>query len=203
MRIIAGKFRGRRLLAPSDRATRPITDRVKQSLFDILASRLEGAGAYDVFSGTGSLGLEALSRGAESCILFERHRPAVLRLKHNIDTLGVGERCRIVSGDVLKLSEGDLAALPRPDIVFFDPPYPLVRDQAVRLREALGRFAARLSGDGLVVLRLEKQEGFDPGLRVLDDRTWRTMRILFLGNKLVHQSSVDASNTGPSVQARR
>lgn len=203
MRIIAGKFRGRRLLAPADQATRPITDRVKQSLFDILAPRLEGPCAYDVFSGTGSLGLEALSRGADSCIFFERHRPAVLRLKRNIDTLGVGQRCRIVSGDVLKLSEADLTALPRPDVVFFDPPYPLVRDQPVRLGEALVRFAARVSTDGVLVLRLAKQEVFDAGLRVLDERTWGTMRIVFLGREPVHQSNVEASNTGPSVQARR
>src|SRR5688500_16667154 len=100
VRIIAGEFRGRRLLDPADQATRPITDRVKQSLFDVLSPGLPGAHVWDVFAGTGSLGLEALSRGALACDFFERHHPAVERLKRNIATLGVEDRCRVVTRDV-------------------------------------------------------------------------------------------------------
>ena len=71
MRIIAGEFRGRKLLPPEGDVTRPITDRVKQSLFDILAPRIDGARVYDCFAGTGSMGLECLSRGAEHATFFE------------------------------------------------------------------------------------------------------------------------------------
>ena len=77
MRVIAGEFRGRKLLAPEGEATRPITDRVKQSLFDILTPRLEGAIVWDLFAGTGSLGLESLSRGSSQALFFETDRSAV------------------------------------------------------------------------------------------------------------------------------
>lgn len=180
MRIIAGEFRGRRLLGPPDHATRPITDRVKQSLFDVLRSRLEGAAIYDIFSGTGSLGLEAMSRGADSCVFFERHRPALLRLQRNIDALGLAGRCRIISGDVLKLGQEDLAALPPADVAFVDPPYPLVQDRADELRGALAMFSARLHSEGVIVLRLRKGEVFDPALPLAEERAWGSMRVLML-----------------------
>jgi 16S rRNA (guanine966-N2)-methyltransferase len=89
MRIIAGEFRGRKLLSPEGDVTRPITDRVKQSLFDILAPRLEGAVVWDLFAGTGSLGLESLSRGARQAVFFETHRGAVARLRRNIAQLAL------------------------------------------------------------------------------------------------------------------
>src|SRR5438094_5779339 len=89
MRIIAGEFRGRRLLAPESDTTRPITDRVKQSLFDILAPRMEGATVLDLFAGTGSMGLESLSRGAAAAWFFEADRPALARLRRNIEMLNL------------------------------------------------------------------------------------------------------------------
>ena len=92
MRIIAGEFRGRKLLPPQGQQTRPITDRVKQSLFDILAPSIEGAVVFDCFAGTGSLGLEALSRGASRAVFFERDRSAVRLLQENIRALGVSDR---------------------------------------------------------------------------------------------------------------
>src|SRR6476469_1469020 len=99
MRIIAGEFRGRRLLAPEGDATRPITDRVKQSLFDILSPRIEGATVYDCFAGTGSMGLECLSRGASHATFFEADRSAVQRLRKNISTIAVGDRADVIAGD--------------------------------------------------------------------------------------------------------
>ena len=180
VRIIAGEFRGRRLLGPADQATRPVTDRVKQSLFDILSQRIPGAAAWDVFSGTGSFGLEALSRGASSCVFFERHRPAAVRLKKNIDALSVGERSRVVTRDIFSLAEADLAPLPPPDLVFFDPPYPCVRDRPADLSTALRLFAQQLAAGGIIVLRLEKGVAWMPDLPVVDDRTWGSMRALFL-----------------------
>ncbi len=89
MRVIAGEFRGRRLLPPEGETTRPITDRVKQSLFDILTPRLEGTVVWDLFAGTGSLGLESLSRGARQAVFFETNRSAVARLRRNIQALAL------------------------------------------------------------------------------------------------------------------
>ena len=181
MRIIAGEFRGRRLLPPADAATRPITDRVKQSLFDILSRSLPDATAWDLFSGTGSLGLEALSRGARTVLFFERHRPAVERLRRNIQTLAVEGRARVITRDILSLREPDLAPLDPPDIVFFDPPYPYVRDRPADLENLLKLLAGRLAPGGRIVFRLEKGVPFSTSLPVLDDRAWGSMRILFLG----------------------
>src|SRR3954470_3194229 len=96
MRIIAGEFRGRKLLPPEGDVTRPITDRVKQSLFDILSPRIEGARVYDCFAGTGSMGLECLSRGAEHATFFEADRSALTRLEKNIATIQVQNRSKVV-----------------------------------------------------------------------------------------------------------
>src|SRR5438874_2508970 len=97
MRIIAGEFRGRTILPPTGDTTRPITDRAKQSLFDILTPLLPGAVVYDCFAGTGSMGLESLSRGASRTLFFEADRSAVMLLKKNIDSLGVGDRSQVVA----------------------------------------------------------------------------------------------------------
>ncbi len=100
MRVIAGEFRGRRLIAPSGDVTRPITDRVKQSLFDILTPLLPDARVADCFAGTGSMGLECLSRGSAFVEFFETDRSAVERLRQNIKALGVAERCKVRPGDL-------------------------------------------------------------------------------------------------------
>src|SRR5436853_3369526 len=102
MRIIAGEFRGRKLLPPEGLVTRPVTDRVKQSLFDILTPLLPDARVYDCFAGTGSMGLECLSRGAASVVFFEADRSALSRLRRNISALGVEDRCEVISTDLFR-----------------------------------------------------------------------------------------------------
>ncbi|MGZ3303586.1 MAG: RsmD family RNA methyltransferase, partial [Isosphaeraceae bacterium] len=92
MRIIAGEFGGRKILPPLTETTRPITDRAKQSLFDTLGDRIDGADVLDAFAGTGSMGLECLSRGARRVVFVERDRGALLHLRKNIVALGIKER---------------------------------------------------------------------------------------------------------------
>ena len=128
MRIIGGDHRHRRILAPNGtRITRPITDRVKQSLFDRLAARgdLDGEAALDLFSGTGSLGLEALSRGVAHCTFVERDRAARRLLEQNLAALALTDRAAVLGMDAL--AGAWLEALPhRPvTLVFCDPPYDL------------------------------------------------------------------------------
>src|SRR3954470_21588918 len=100
MRIIAGEFRSRRLLAPASDATRPITDRAKQSLFDILTPYIPDARVYDCFAGTGSMGLECLSRGAAHATFFERDRVGVKLLRENITALDVASRAKVIATDI-------------------------------------------------------------------------------------------------------
>src|SRR5882724_11027113 len=102
VRVIAGEFRGRQLLGPHGDVTRPITDRAKQSLFDVLTPILPDANVYDLFSGTGSLGLESLSRGAKFASFFEIDRQAIARLSQNVAALQVSNRSRIVPGDIFR-----------------------------------------------------------------------------------------------------
>src|ERR1700722_14822203 len=103
MRVIAGEFRGRKILPPQGETTRPITDRVKQSLYDILTPRLDGAIVWDLFAGTGSLGLESLSRGAQRAVFFETDRSAVARLRRNIEALGLRrDRAIVQATDVFR-----------------------------------------------------------------------------------------------------
>jgi 16S rRNA (guanine966-N2)-methyltransferase len=121
MRIIAGTWRGRPLTAPAGDATRPTGDRTRETLFSMLTSRLgsfEGLRIGDFFAGSGALGLEALSRGAESCLFVERDRNALDAIRANAAKLGI-ERPDIRQTDVLALGPA-----PAPlDVLFMDPPY--------------------------------------------------------------------------------
>ena len=121
MRIIAGQWRGRPLAAPKGDATRPTADRTRETLFSMLTSRLgsfEGLAVGDFFAGSGALGLEALSRGAASCLFVERDRDAVAALRTNAEKLGLA-RPDIRQNDVLALGK---ASAPL-DVIFMDPPY--------------------------------------------------------------------------------
>src|SRR4051812_22363120 len=129
MRIIAGEFRGRKLLPPEGDVTRPITDRVKQSLFDILTPELPEARVYDCFAGTGSLGLESLSRGATHATFFEQHKPALARLRRNIETLKVQKRSAVVPQDLFRWFETPATSDRRAQIIFLDPPYRYLKEQ--------------------------------------------------------------------------
>ncbi len=159
MRIIAGEHKGRSLLPPRGMTTRPMTSKVKTALFNILGGAVVEAVVADLFCGTGSLGLEAISRGARRCYFAERDRLALERLRRNIEAMRVADRCRIWRGDVLRLLRSWLEELAEPiDLAFVDPPYRLAErwhwDQAVeRIFEPL---AAKLAGEALVVFRVER-----------------------------------------------
>lgn len=122
MRIIAGEWRGRKLIAPKGDGTRPTADRARETLFAMLTSRLgdfAGLQVVDLFAGSGALGLEALSRGAEHCLFVEQDRAAVDVIRGNIATLGAGARTRVEAGSVMQLR-----AATRPmDLILADPPY--------------------------------------------------------------------------------
>jgi 16S rRNA (guanine966-N2)-methyltransferase len=120
MRVIAGRARGRRLKAPDTRDTRPATDRVREALFSSIGSRVVGAAVADLYAGSGSFGLEALSRGAASVVFVERGRKALQALRANVDAVALGGE--VVGGEVASfLNRTDR----RFSLVFMDPPWEL------------------------------------------------------------------------------
>ena len=182
MRIIAGEFRSRVLLPPEDAATtRPITDRVKQSLFDILTPLLEDAVVYDCFAGTGSMGLECLSRGAKRAHFFEADRSALVRLKKNIATLGVADRSTVVPGDLFKFFANAPTLEQKATIIFLDPPYRFLREQPERLQKLGETLAKHLAGEGVVVFRHDAADHLKlPWLVQAENRTYGGMELEFL-----------------------
>ncbi|MBW2050355.1 MAG: 16S rRNA (guanine(966)-N(2))-methyltransferase RsmD [Deltaproteobacteria bacterium] len=125
MRITGGQIRGRRLHTPRGLLVRPTSDRVREAVFNILGQRLPGLNVLDIFSGTGSLGIEALSRGAVSAIFIDRLRQAIDLIRKNIDSCGYGDRGTILRWDLTKgVPWGHpLLRKRRLDLVFVDPPY--------------------------------------------------------------------------------
>ena len=122
LRIIAGQWRGRRLVTPEGDTTRPTADRTRETLFSMLASRLgsfEGLAAADLFAGSGALGLEALSRGAASCLFVEQHPPAIRALRTNVANLHAQTQCDVRACSVLALGAAKAAI----DLILLDPPY--------------------------------------------------------------------------------
>jgi len=157
-------------------------DRVRESVFSILHERLDGASVLDLFAGSGSLGLEALSRGASSAHFVEQDRRALAVLKKNIADLGLGEWAKAVGGDALSsLSWGEAA-----DVILMDPPYPLLRSGTTRravfeATQKLGR--SILSEEGVIVFHAPRGEvresEFGDGLDA-ETREYGTSAIWFL-----------------------
>lgn len=121
MRVVAGSVRGRTLVAPTGDRTRPTGDRVREAMFNSLGSldALRGATVVDLFAGSGALGIEALSRGAEHCTFVERDRSAVTALSHNLRVCGFEARSTVMTSDVMTA----VAHIGHADLVLADPPY--------------------------------------------------------------------------------
>ena len=122
MRIVAGEWRGRKLIAPNGDVTRPTADRTRETLFNMLTSRLgsfEGLSVLDLFAGSGALGLESLSRGAAHCLFVERDPDAVKAIRANVAALDARSRATVQEGSVLSLGPAKVAH----DLVLLDPPY--------------------------------------------------------------------------------
>ena len=155
MRIISGKHKGKKLKTPPDmKTTRPITDRVKESVFNLLRGHYEGAHVVDLFTGTGSIGLEAYSRGAARVLMVEKDRKIAQIVGRNIEAMGSPEACDLLIGDAL--GSAVLSRAPKPiDLLFADPPYPLVRDPEgwPRVRAQFMRLIDEMTYEGFAVLR--------------------------------------------------
>ena len=153
MRVIAGKFRSRQLKSLKGLALRPTSDRLRETLFNILSEHVPGSRFVDVFAGTGAVGIEALSRGAVEAIFVERHAPAAALIRKNLESLAVNTGTRVLAVEALhglELLEKELERdPPLPTIVFLDPPYGNAEDYD-RVLSFLG-FAVLLDEKSLVI----------------------------------------------------
>lgn len=169
MRVVGGRLGGRRLHAPPGDATRPTSDRVRESLFSILGP-LDGGRVLDLFAGTGALGIEALSRGADHATFVERSRPATEALRRNLEALGLGpEVARTATGGADRHLRDAARGGEAYDLVFLDPPY---RD-GPRLAPGLGiALGPVLAAGARVVTESDRRHPMDLGLTVRDERRY-------------------------------
>lgn len=155
IRIIGGQLKRRRLYTPPDASTtRPMPDRVRQAIFNLLRGHVEGVEVFDGFAGSGSMGLEAISRGAAHVVFVERERKVADLIEKSASELGVLDRCEIARSDAL--GAGAIARCPEGvHLVFFDPPYPMVRDKAQweRVKGQFARLIAKLDETGYAIIR--------------------------------------------------
>jgi 16S rRNA (guanine966-N2)-methyltransferase len=181
MRIIAGKFRGRQLIAPADDGIRPTADRIRESIFDILAARLgpvfEGLRVLDLFAGTGAMGLEALSRGASGCVFVETGAEARGLVRDHIEAFGLGGIAKLLRRDATALgSSGTMGAF---DLVFLDPPY----GQGIGERALVSaRAGGWIAPDAAIVLEEARDTSIalPPGFTLDDRREYASTAVHFL-----------------------
>ncbi len=185
MRIIAGQAKGLALHSPAGCSTRPMDGRSRGALFNILLPRLAGARVLDLYAGTGSLGLEALSRGAQACVFVEKDRAAARLIEENL------ERSRLAGGEVLAtpsvLAVKTLAAREAAfDLVFFDPPFAAGKTESGRagLARELVAAVGLLAPGGLAVWRLERgswhPQELPAALTAVDERQYGRSVLVFL-----------------------
>ena len=150
MRIIAGEARGRQIIAPEGRNTRPTLDRVRENIFNMLQAEVPGSRVLDLFAGSGALSLEAISRGAESAVMVDSDRKAHMVQKRNIETLRYTEKTRVLLYDWKRAvrilqEEGQIF-----DLVFLDPPYCMTD-----LRDVFASLIPITDADALIVMEHE------------------------------------------------
>ena len=163
MRVIAGTAKGRKLLSVPGDTTRPVTDRVKESLFNILGGDIRDAVLLDLFAGTGGVGIEALSRGARCVVFVDRVRKAVETVRRNLDITGLADRARIVQGDAFHyLDHAQDAPF---DYIYVAPPQ--YQDIWAQVLLALDE-RDLLAPDGEVIIQIHPKEARDLPLRTLE-----------------------------------
>jgi 16S rRNA (guanine966-N2)-methyltransferase len=168
VRVVAGEFRGRRLAAPRGARTRPTADRVREALFSILGD-VTGARVLDLYAGSGALGIESLSRGADSAVFVDRDPRAVEAIERNLASLGLDER--VLRQDAVRFLAHPAGMF---DLVFCDPPY----DSASRLAGPLAeRLPAATSKDARIVTESDKRTPLELPFPLVTERTYGDTRI--------------------------
>lgn len=162
LRIVGGSLRGRKLKYSGDTRTRPMKDRVREAVFNLLGTQVVGSHAIDLFAGTGALGLEAISRGAARATFIERHWPTAELIKASAAEFGVAERVEVVFGDAFLWSAKFIAEADTPLTVFCSPPFDFYVDRQQEMLALIGRWVELSPGGSQIVV--ESDERFDFGL---------------------------------------
>lgn len=173
LRLTGGTARGARLFSVPGREVRPALARMRVSVFEILRPRLAGARVVDLFAGNGTLGLEALSRGASRCVFIDADRRCAETVRRNLEKLRLTDRAEVIHGDAFEVRLAEPA-----DIVFVDPPYDLYDQQARRLEEAV----RALPGKPLVVVEHRSAQNLGEtwaGRRRADERRYGGTTVSF------------------------
>ena len=185
MRIISGKLKGKKLFLPKDKATRPLKDLVKVSIFNLLdhsnivKKKLENSSILDLFSGTGSFGLECLSRGSKNVYFFENYIEAIKVLEKNLNFFKNSKNFKIFKFDCFEFFESNKEINKKFDIIFLDPPY-----KELRISKLIEKIIQKkiLKDDGLIIIHKHKKDKLEISkkLKVLDVRNYGISKVYFL-----------------------
>ena len=185
MRIISGKLKGKKLFLPKDKATRPLKDLVKVSIFNLLdhsnivKKKLENSSILDLFSGTGSFGLECLSRGSKNVYFFENYVEAIKVLEKNLNLFKNSKNFKIFKFDCFEFFESNKEINKKFDIIFLDPPY-----KELRINKLIEKIIQKkiLKNDGLIIIHRHKKDKLEISkkLKVLDVRSYGISKVYFL-----------------------
>ena len=185
MRIISGKLKGKKLFLPKDKATRPLKDLVKVSIFNLLdhsnivKKKLENSSILDLFSGTGSFGLECLSRGSKNVYFFENYVEAIKILEKNLNFFKNSKNFKIFKFDCFEFFESNKEINKKFDIIFLDPPY-----KELRINKLIEKIIQKkiLKNDGLIIIHRHKKDKLEISkkLKVLDVRNYGISKVYFL-----------------------
>jgi len=184
MRIISGNFKGKKLFLPNDKNTRPLKDMVKESIFNLLQHsnkiniKLENSKILDLFSGSGSFGLECLSRGAQNIFFFENYAEAIKVLKKNILQFNENKKCNIFEKNCIDYFNSNKSLDTKFDIIFMDPPY-----KEKKLNELVEKILEKkiLNNNGIIVIHRHKKDPtqITEKIKIFENRTYGISKIFF------------------------
>lgn len=179
MRIIAGERRGHKFDGPDDAVTRPTSDMVREAIFNILSDRPEGRSVYDLFAGTGALGLEALSRGGAVALFVEKDRKNVGLIRRNLATLRFEGRGGVLAADAYRWAKSFQPESDEPALVLMDPPYRDYSDHPGRIRELIVTLIERLPKGSTIVVESDRghEEEALPDIDMWDLRRYGSTRV--------------------------
>ena len=186
MRIIGGKFKGKKLLLPIDKKTRPLKDLVKESIFNLIENSnkykifIENSAVLDLFSGSGSFGLECISRGVEKIVFSENYPSAIKILKRNISKINGDKFSKIIEKNCFDLISSNVLSNQSFDIIFLDPPF-----KEMGINDLLEKIIEKklLNKDGIIIIHRHKKDSLTLSnkLKILDERNYGISKII-IGN---------------------